>query len=35
MPTTDPFDGSTAKLDNLTPHELRIRDIGHQGVSLR
>lgn len=34
MTTTALFDGSTVEFDNLTPHELRIYNIGRQGVSL-
>lgn len=34
MPTTVRFDGSPAEFDNHTPHELRIYNIGRQGVSL-
>ena len=34
MPTTVMFDGSTVEFDNPAPHELRIYNIGRQGVSL-
>ena len=34
MATTALFDDDSVEFDNLTPHELRIYNIGRQGVSL-